>query len=111
MARTSGSDDDAPWRVRIRDGAGVVLGAGVLVARDQVLTCAHVLGDGDPPAAGVSVELVARPGLSAVTGRALPDGWVPPKADERGDLAVLTLDALLPAEGVARLRRLPPRHE
>ncbi len=111
MARTIGSDDDAPWRVRIRDGAGAVLGAGVLVAPDQVLTCAHVVADGDSPDAGVRVELIARPALPAVPGRVLPGCWVPPKDDERGDLALLTLDQVLPGECVAPLRRLPPPHE
>ena len=110
MARADTFDDDAPWRVRVRDADGEILGAGMIVARDQVLTCAHVLGSGDP-AKAVQVEVVRRPGLPPVTGR-VPTGWcIPPLADERGDLALLALDRSVPDECVARLRRLPPRHE
>jgi hypothetical protein len=117
MARADRFDDDAPWRVRIlriRDGDGngngKVLGAGVIVAGDQVLTCAHVLGSGDP-AKAVHVEVVGRPGLPPIVGR-VPPGWcIPPRADERGDLALLALDRSVPDDCVARLRRLPPWHE
>src|SRR4051794_13480127 len=40
------------WRVRLLDTAGQIVGAGVLVDGDHVLTCAHVVtkavGTGDP---------------------------------------------------------------
>jgi len=89
------------WRVRIRDGSGAVLGAGVLLGGEYVLTCAHVVG-----AAGqVAVEL---PGLGAVPpakARLVPDWRVPQHDDQRGDVALLLLERQPTGAVSATLRR------
>ncbi|WP_436494977.1 S1 family peptidase [Actinokineospora sp. HUAS TT18] len=91
-----------PWRVRVRDADGRVLGAGVLVDRARVLTCAHVvLGVQD-----LVVDLVALPGQPSSVARIAKDLCVPPTDDERGDVALLELDSPQPIEAVAKLRRV-----
>jgi hypothetical protein len=89
------------WRVRIRDGSGAVLGAGVLLGGEYVLTCAHVVG-----AAGqVAVEL---PGLGAVPpakARLVPEWRVPQQGDRRGDVALLLLERQPTGAVSAMLRR------
>ncbi|MFJ9447952.1 trypsin-like peptidase domain-containing protein [Kitasatospora sp. NPDC101235] len=75
---------------QVRDGAGVVVGAGFLVAEDLLVTCAHVLVNGgcDP---GAMVELVFphAPGAPAVAGRVLEDGWRDPQGQ---DIALVRLE-------------------
>jgi hypothetical protein len=104
------SSRDEPWRVRIRDGAGQVRGAGFLVATGQVLTCAHVVcseASGPAPTDTVSVEFVSLPATPAVTARVASGGWVPVHQDNTGDIAVLDLE--LPAPARARARPAPLR--
>ena len=50
------------WHARIECG-GMVLGAGFLVTPSTVLTCAHVVRDGD---AGITVSFPGRPKMLAV---------------------------------------------
>ncbi|GAB3059208.1 serine protease [Micromonospora schwarzwaldensis] len=99
-----------PWPARIRGPHGEVLGAGLAVDDRHVLTCAHVIagGDGaaDPPAGPVDVDLVGQPGAPTTSARVLPDCWVPPTVDGRGDLALLELATPLPHGPFAPLRRL-----
>ncbi|GHJ43566.1 serine protease [Catellatospora sp. TT07R-123] len=97
-----------PWSVRIVDWQGDVLGAGVVVTRDSILTCAHVIraNTGEVAAdAVVRVEFVGRPDLPAREARVLR--WFPPQADHTGDIAVLRLAKAVPADIVGELRRRP----
>jgi hypothetical protein len=96
-AGSTGAKRDLRWQVRITDAGGKALGAGCLLDENHVLTCAHVVGTGTRDRG-----LVQRTGLRAefhqaehqppVGMRVLADAWVPPLADERGDVAVLKLD-------------------
>ena len=65
------------WRARIRDGQLRVRGGGVLLGSRHVLTCAHVLGDGQRPLAEALVDFVGLPGRPVVGARVSADGWVP----------------------------------
>lgn len=104
-------DHDGTWRVRIRSTTGEVLGAGILLGSETVLTCAHVIpADGWPvPAVEVRVDLVGVPDAEPVTARVVADCWVPRRADDCGDVALLKLSRPLPAEHAAPLFRLPPK--
>ncbi|PSJ24270.1 serine protease [Streptosporangium nondiastaticum] len=110
------------WRVRISTTGGDVLGAGILLAADAVLTCAHVIptGPGDPPdlsvptaeisvpTTEVQVELVGVPGARPVPARVADGCWVPELADSRGDVALLTLAEPQDARHAAPLHRVAP---
>ncbi|WP_170191954.1 S1 family peptidase [Saccharothrix syringae] len=91
------------WRVRVRRGwDGPVLGAGVLVGPEHVLTCAHVVAGVEDPV----VDAVEVPGSPSCRAR-LVDGMCVPEADgPSGDVALLRLDAPRPEEHVAVLRRM-----
>ncbi|MFF7730593.1 trypsin-like peptidase domain-containing protein [Streptomyces sp. NPDC008001] len=109
---------DETWRVRISTSGGEVLGAGILLAADAVLTCAHVIptSPGDHigptgavvPSAEVRVELVGVPGARAVPARVADGCWVPELADSRGDVALLTLAEPQDARHAAPLHRVAP---
>ncbi|MFC5149406.1 trypsin-like peptidase domain-containing protein [Streptomyces aureoversilis] len=112
------------WRVRISTSGGDVLGAGILLAADAVLTCAHVIPSGprdptfpaDPtspagptgPTGSVLVELVGVPGARPVAARVADGCWVPELEDSRGDVALLTLDEPQDARHAAPLHRVAP---
>ncbi|MEU8822291.1 serine protease [Streptomyces sp. NPDC048636] len=98
------------WRVRIRSASGEVLGAGILLGSDTVLTCAHVIPDdgGAPPATPVLVDLVGVRDARPVPARVHDGCWVPQLPDSCGDVALLRLSAPQPAEHAAPLYRLPP---
>ncbi|MFE2746285.1 trypsin-like peptidase domain-containing protein [Streptomyces scopuliridis] len=86
--------------VRVKGPGGELAGAGFLVAPELVLTCAHVVNDAldrpreDEVAAGteVFVDLPFAEGGSA----AEVERWVPVRADQTGDIAVLRLRAAIP---------------
>lgn len=97
------------WRARVETESGAVLGAGVLVSPDHVLTCAHIVK-------GQTRARVTFPG-SAATG--LPATVVPCGTwlgvDDEGDVAVLDLDAPVAVEParfapVDALRGRPTTH-
>ncbi|GGS68075.1 serine protease [Streptomyces cinerochromogenes] len=98
------------WIARIETPDGCVLGAGVLLAPERVLTAGHVVSPGHR----YTVRLVGVPGLAAVTATVSPDEHVPQRedafGDRSGDLALLRLSAPLPAEHVTRLHRLAAPH-
>ncbi|MEU3728329.1 trypsin-like peptidase domain-containing protein [Streptomyces sp. NPDC033538] len=93
----------ATWHARIECG-GRIAGAGFLVTPDKVLTCAHVVQDGDRDP--LTVTFTERPELPAVPARIIAHGGWGGGATDLGDLAVLELDrevaitpaALAPAE-------------
>ncbi|NYI05081.1 S1 family peptidase [Allostreptomyces psammosilenae] len=91
------------WRVRIRSVDGGILGAGILLGTDAVLTCAHVVAPADRR---VLVDLAG--GGTPVGARVREDGWVPELDDHCGDVALLRLERPQRADGAARLYRLPP---
>ncbi|GAA3861995.1 serine protease [Saccharothrix violaceirubra] len=93
----AGRGGPEPWRLRLVDGTGSVLGAGVQLGTRHVLTCAHAVF-------GLAHTLAGRVGAAPVAARVVPGWWVPPGPDGRGDVAVLELDEDLPAAG-AVLRR------
>jgi hypothetical protein len=85
------------WRVRIQDISGHTHGAGVLLNRFQVLTCARVVAAalradnaGQLPLGELRIDFVHRP-MTRGRWRAWvgPGGWVPARQDGSGDLAVL----------------------
>ncbi|MEU0955545.1 trypsin-like peptidase domain-containing protein [Streptomyces niveus] len=86
--------------VRVKGPDGEPVGAGFLVAPRTVLTCAHVVNDAlDRPrdeevAAGTRV-LVDLP-FAEGGGVAEVERWVPVRADQTGDIAVLRLPAAIP---------------
>ncbi|MFF2548494.1 trypsin-like peptidase domain-containing protein, partial [Kitasatospora sp. NPDC058063] len=84
---------------QVVDGAGVVVGAGFLVAEDLVFSCAHVLADGGyGPGDVVRLLFPHAPGAPAVEGRVEEEGWRDPQGQ---DIALVRLEA---ATGVAPLR-------
>ncbi|MGW4024481.1 effector-associated domain 2-containing protein [Streptomyces sp. NPDC005009] len=93
------------WRVRILDARGTPVGAGVLVAGNRVVTCAHVvegaLGPdaGDPREAELTVDFPGSlaPGAGPVRASVAPRGWAPPD-EERADVAVLDLHGDAPVD-------------
>ncbi|WP_405825834.1 trypsin-like peptidase domain-containing protein [Streptomyces sp. NBC_00838] len=86
--------------VRVKGPGGELAGAGFLVAPRTVLTCAHVVSDaldrprGEEVAAGtrVFVDLPFAEG----GGVAEVERWVPVRADQTGDIAVLRLPSAIP---------------
>ncbi|MBW4720394.1 trypsin-like peptidase domain-containing protein [Saccharothrix obliqua] len=80
-------------------GDGGVLGAGVLLDQEHVLTCAHVALNTDH----LAVDMVGLPGAPASTADIV--ACVPPSGDDRGDVAVLRLRHRQPAGHGATLRK------
>ncbi|MFJ4789714.1 trypsin-like peptidase domain-containing protein [Streptomyces sp. NPDC088794] len=76
------------WQARVECG-GRLVGAGFLVTADKVLTCAHVVQDGDR--APVTVSFPQHPGADPVPARVVARGGWPGLRADRGDLAVLQL--------------------
>jgi Trypsin-like peptidase domain len=97
---------DDSWQVVVYDGGGNITGAGVLLDEKRVLTCAHV-------AAGIGESLrvesvLCRPPWCR-RARVLPDCWVSESDTQRGDLALLELEAPVTCHRGARLRQAPVR--
>ncbi|MFJ6569876.1 trypsin-like peptidase domain-containing protein [Streptomyces sp. NPDC091292] len=116
---------ESGWRVRLRratrehdgqragDAPGAVLGTGVLLGGDLVLTCAHVVQDpvtGRRPAR-VRVDFPSVAGLTdppTRTATVVEGHWLPPFGTSRGDLALLALDAPAPEPSPITLWRGDP---
>lgn len=101
----------AEWHARI-EYDGKVAGAGFLVTRDKVLTCAHVVRGGDR--AALTVTFPQRRGCAPVPARVVAHGGWAGHPTDPGDLAVLQLDrevaiapaALAPADAAHGDRKL-----
>ncbi|MGW0498510.1 trypsin-like peptidase domain-containing protein [Streptomyces sp. NPDC003007] len=76
-------------RVELR---GRVAGAGFLVTPNTVLTCAHVVADGED----LAVTFTERPGTPPVPARVVAHGGWSGGVTDPGDLAVLRLDREMP---------------
>ncbi len=101
-----------PWAVRIVDQQGEVLGAGVILGEEFVVTCAHVVRasarDQTPRLdAVVRVEFVGMPTLPACDATVVEEAWFPAPADGTGDIAMLRLAHPVPPGIGAKLRRRP----
>ncbi|MGW7507415.1 VMAP-C domain-containing protein [Streptomyces massasporeus] len=83
--------NSAEWHARI-ELRGRVAGAGFLVTPSTVLTCAHVVGDGED----LAVTFTERPGTPAVPARVVAHGGWSGGVTDPGDLAVLELDREMP---------------
>ncbi|MEU9629636.1 trypsin-like peptidase domain-containing protein [Streptomyces luteogriseus] len=83
--------NSAEWHARI-ELRGRVAGAGFLVTPNTVLTCAHVVGDGED----LAVTFTERPGTPAVPARVVAHGGWAGGVTDPGDLAVLELDREMP---------------
>ncbi|UJW30391.1 trypsin-like peptidase domain-containing protein [Saccharothrix sp. AJ9571] len=98
-----GSEVLSPAVVRIRNTAGAVVGAGLLVSAEHVCTCAHVvasaLGGSDdtaePPEGLMSLDF---PMLGSQARQAEVVDWEPFQGDETGDLALLRLTSPAPTD-------------
>jgi hypothetical protein len=80
------------WRVRLRDDAGRIFGAGTMLDERHLLTCAHVVELCGGPAARIPVDFVGLPDVGGGHATVVAGGWVPPTGDERGDIALLRLE-------------------
>ncbi|MBD0670130.1 eIF2A-related protein [Streptomyces sp. CBMA156] len=84
---------------QVRDGDGLVVGAGFLVEDDLLVTCAHVLEDGGyGPGAVVTLVFPRAPGAPEVTGRVLEEAW---RDAREQDVALVRLEHPV---GVERLQ-------
>ncbi|MFF4016409.1 serine protease [Streptomyces sp. NPDC001843] len=96
------------WIARIHHAEGHVVGAGVLLSPDRVLTCAHVV----EPGRHYVVRFVgaAADTVPAVSASVSEREWIPEETDafgdRAGDLALLRLAEPRPAEDATRLHRL-----
>ncbi|MFF4561413.1 serine protease [Streptomyces sp. NPDC001435] len=99
------------WVARIQQAGGPVVGAGVLLGPDRVLTGAHVVSPGER----YVVHFVGVPGVPAVAATVSPDEYVPQQedsfGDRTGDLALLRLAEPRPARQTTRLCRLAASRE
>jgi hypothetical protein len=91
------------WRARIRDSGGRIYGAGVLVAPDLVVTCAHVVAralqtspNGSRPLEPVTVDFPTATHLGTCSATVLDNGWLAMADDYVGDIALLRLDTPKP---------------
>jgi WD40 repeat protein len=107
-------------RIRARSGdvgnakAGPGQGAGFLVGRDTVVTCAHVVDAAlarrpsrDRPEETVLVDFPSWPDHDPVEAEILQDGWFPPD-EERGDVAILRILGDPPPDARQPPLRRPP---
>jgi hypothetical protein len=83
--------NSAEWHARI-ELRGRVTGAGFLVTPNTVLTCAHVVADGED----LAVTFTERPGTPPVPARVVAHGGWSGGVTDPGDLAVLRLDREMP---------------
>ncbi|MCF3964892.1 S1 family peptidase [Streptomyces fuscigenes] len=94
------------WAARIRRKGGGILGAGILLDADHVLTCAHVVEDGGAYVA----EFMEDAAVTAVDASVVPEAYVAQTQDgdqdASGDVALLRLTRPRPADQAVLLHRL-----
>ncbi|MGH3923764.1 MAG: S1 family peptidase, partial [Pseudonocardiaceae bacterium] len=102
------------WRVRVCDEAGAVLGAGILLGTQHVLTCAHLFlrsddlgAEHNPPGISVVIDFVGLGKVPSAKARIVTDGWVPLDDVKGGDIALLELEVPQRTGSTTPLRRLP----
>ncbi len=102
--------DRAAWQVRVRDEAGRIAGAAVLISNRHLLTCAHVVdrdaaisGRNAPDHGAVEVDFPDKPGLGRLNARVKGGAWFPVGEHGDGDVAVLELDSDIDGVRPARL--------
>lgn len=98
--------DRPPWLVSLLDADGRAVGAGVLVGRGHVISCAHVIAD---PTVAVPLRFPFLPGSPTCTARVIDQGWFPYTGVGGGDLAVLMLEGPVPDGALGAPLRSPPR--
>lgn len=83
------SPDAEPWRLRLRDRDGHILGAGIALAGGAVLTCAHVVSNAVDfsDKVEVTVEWVGLPDAGARKAHVV--GWAPELPGGGADIALL----------------------
>ncbi|CAL9558540.1 hypothetical protein SUDANB106_04603 [Streptomyces sp. enrichment culture] len=95
------------WLVRIRSqDTRAVIGSGVLLGGDTVLTCAHVLPDRTSP---VVVEFPEIEGAAGSTATVADGCWFPRRGEDRADLALLRVHRPPPGGHSAPLLRAAMR--
>ncbi|MFJ6215888.1 trypsin-like peptidase domain-containing protein [Streptomyces sp. NPDC092296] len=101
-------EPEESWRARILAEDGAILGAGILLGTETVLTCAHVVPEGQ----GVLVDLEGAPDGRTVPARVVEGCWIPETTDSHGepsgDVALLTLRTAQPAGRGATFHRVSP---
>jgi hypothetical protein len=81
------------YQARIVESDGTILGTGLLISYNQVLTCAHVLSEETgPPTEDFVIEFPRSRRQVPVLGRVAAEGWLPVQG---GDLAILEFDGRL----------------
>ncbi len=109
-ARVDASWDTPPWAARIRRDNGKITGTGILLSPDRVLTCAHVVAEGERFTAEFVGAREAR--VPSVAAWVLKDAYVPENqdadGDPSGDVALLRIDPPRPADDAVSLYRLSP---
>jgi S1-C subfamily serine protease len=104
------SPDAEPWRLRLKDSRGTILGAGIALTGGAILTCAHVVTKAADY--GADVEITAEwveLGISR-TAKIAPGCWAPTLKGGGADIALLRTAEPTDLPG-ATLRRLPsPRN-
>lgn len=104
------------WQVCVEDREGAILGAGILLDGEYVVTCAHVAGQGpgqgpgdepgDEPGSGLLVRFVGRDGLPPSPAAVVPGCFTPEHAETgRGDVALLRLGTPVAGQPRILLRR------
>ncbi|WP_328331187.1 MULTISPECIES: trypsin-like peptidase domain-containing protein [unclassified Streptomyces] len=104
--------DQQSWRLRLRaepvgGEPGDVLGAGVLLGRDLVLTCAHVVPGPTEPVRVEFPVLTGGPNGVSRSARVVEGHWVERYGRDEGDLALLRLTEPAPVTSTAVLHRDP----
>ena len=105
------SAQSPPWLVRLHDGKGRVRGAGCLVERDLVVTCAHVVaktvglgvGESERPADLVDVQFPNSASDEYCRAFVVEGGWFPAAgggAEQPGDVALLRLQTPAPVDAL-----------
>jgi hypothetical protein len=104
------SPDAEPWRLRLKDSRGTVLGAGIALTGGAILTCAHVVTKAADY--GENVEITAEwVGLgTSRPAQVVPGCWAPTLRGGGADIALLRTTEPTDLPG-ATLHRVPaPRN-